>query len=89
MLWSFVFQIHMVTQLDCLIWVEVPYVKEATKQSSSSLELNWTFKINFKNSNNTDSALRLAELFEPEFQFCVPHFGALYLPNQAEPVKIL
>ena len=57
----------MVTQLDCLIWVEVPSMKEATKQSSSSLELNWTFKISFKNNNNTNSALRLTELFEPEF----------------------
>jgi len=42
-------------------------MKEATKQSSSSLELNWTFKISFKNNNNTNSALRLTELFEPEF----------------------
>ena len=57
----------MASQLDYLIWVEVPFVKEATKQSSSSLELNWTFKISFKNSNNIDSALRLTELFEPEF----------------------
>jgi len=42
-------------------------MKEATKQSSSSLELNWTFKISFKNNDNADSALRLTELFEPEF----------------------
>ena len=79
----------MAAQVGSLIWVELHFVKEATKQASSSSELNWTFKISLKNSNNTDSALRLAELFEPEFQFCVPHFGALYLPNQAEPVKIL
>ena len=46
----FIFQIHMVTQLDSSIWVEVHLVKETTKQVSSLLEHVWTFKSYCKNS---------------------------------------
>ena len=49
-LWYFIFQIHMVTQLDSSIWVGVHCVEETTKQVSSLLEHVWTFKGSFKSS---------------------------------------
>ena len=45
----FIFKIHMVTLLDSLIWVEVHFVKETTKQVSWRLGHIWTFKINSQN----------------------------------------
>ena len=51
-LWIFIFQIHMVTQLDSLIWVEVTFVKEITKQVASVLEHVWTFKSYCKNNKS-------------------------------------
>ena len=46
----FNFQIHKAAQLNSLIWVEVPFVKETTKQVSSLLEHVWTLKSYCKNS---------------------------------------
>ena len=48
----FIFQIHMVTQLDSLIWVEVHFVLETLKQVSSSLEFIWIFEVSFKISKD-------------------------------------
>ena len=48
----FIFQIHMVTQLDSLIGVEVNFVLEKMKQVSSSLEFIWMFEVSFKFSKD-------------------------------------
>ena len=48
----FIFQIHMVTQLDSLIGVEVRFVLETMKQVSSSLEFIWIFEVSFKISKD-------------------------------------
>ena len=83
----FIFQIHMVTQLDSLKWVGVHCVEETTKQVSSLLELVWMFKLNFKNRTSHCSVRVWTECLNPEFQFRILHFGALYLPNQVKPVQ--
>ena len=44
------------------------------------------FKLNFKNRTSHCSVPVWTECMNPEFQFRVLIFGALYLPNQAEPV---
>ena len=48
-LWIFILQIHMVTQLDSLIWVYVNFVTKITKQVSSSLDHVCTFKLQSQN----------------------------------------
>ena len=61
-------------------------MEETTKQVSSLLELVWMFKLNFKNRTSHCSVPVWTECLNPEFQFCVLIFGALYLANQAEPI---
>ena len=73
----------MVTQLNSLTWVEVHFVKETTKEVSADFELIWTFKGSLQNGKFTELG-HTAETLKSEFQFHLPIFGDLYLPNQAE-----
>ena len=59
-------------------------MQETTKQVSSLLELIWMFQLNFKNRTSHCSVPVWTECLNPEFQFWVLIFGALYLANQAE-----
>ena len=62
-------------------------MEETTKQVSSLLELVWMFKLNFKNRTSHYFVPDWTECLNPEFQFWVLHFGALYLSNQAKLVQ--
>ena len=75
----------MVTQLDSLICVEVPFVKETTKLVSADLELIWSFKGSLQNGKFTEFG-HTAETLKSKFLFHLPIFGDLYLPNQAKPI---
>ena len=59
-------------------------MEETTKQVSSLLELVWMFKLNFKNRTSHCSVPVWTEYLNPEFQFRVLIFGALYISNEAE-----
>ena len=60
-------------------------MEERTKQVTSILELVWMFKLNFKNKISHCLVPVWTECLNPEFQFRVLHFGALYLSNQSKP----
>ena len=67
----------MVTDLDFLIWVEVHFVLETMKQSHQVWSLFGSSKLVSKSAKTN----YFQELTESRFQFRVPHFGELYLPN--------
>ena len=51
-LWIFIFQIHVVAQLDSLRWIEVLFMVKTIDQVSSNLEFIWIFKNSFQNSKS-------------------------------------
>ena len=71
----FILRIHMVTQLDSLIRVEVHFVKETIEQVSIDSELVWTLKINSQTASFTEFVELGLNNLNLVFSFHVALFG--------------